>query len=92
MMYIYSLLVTQPEALSPLSSYNGQTLRSGSPLVLDGPLGPSQDVFTLEMYVFQVLLELIFAGRRRTAAEMFCIPKELVACGVSRTPGDFLSG
>lgn len=49
-------------------------------------------MFTLEMYVFQVLLELILAGRRRTVAEMFCIPKELVACGVSRAPGDFLSG
>lgn len=49
-------------------------------------------MFTLEMYVFQVLLELILAGRRRTVAEMFCIPKELEACGVSRAPGDFLSG
>ena len=49
-------------------------------------------MFTLEMYLFQVLLELMLAGRRRTAAEMFCIPKELVACGVSHAPRDFLSG
>ena len=49
-------------------------------------------MFTLEMYLSQVLLERILAGRRRTVAEMFCIPRELVACGVSHVPTDFLSG